>query len=202
MLTQRSNRLTPADYLHMERSAEFRSEYLDGEIFAMAGASRSHNQITANLVRVLGNQLGGRSCTVFSSDMKVRVDRPRKFCYPDVVAVCGDARFEDDQEDVLLNPVLIIEVLSDSTEAYDRGLKFFHYQQIPSLMEYILVSQRSRLVERFIRQTDNGWHYFEFHEPDVGLNLVTIDCSLRLGDIYDKVPGMGEVDEEAGMELP
>jgi len=129
----------------------------------------------------------GKSCTVFFSDMKVKIDRPRKFCYPDVVAICDEILFEDDQEDVVLNPVLIVEVLSDSTEAYDRGMKFFHYRQISTFREYLLISQNSPLVEQFVRQVDNSWHYYEFRVLEAKLNLATIGCLLRLSDVYEKV---------------
>lgn len=138
------------DYLTQEREAEFKSEYLNGEVYAMAGASRNHNQITSNLVVSLGSQLATEPCGVYVSDMKVRTHtlETNKYSYPDVVVTCGEELFEDSQGDVLLNPQIIIEVLSNSTEAYDRGLKFFHYQLIPSLQEYLLVSQHYCRVER------------------------------------------------------
>ncbi|MCP5197385.1 MAG: Uma2 family endonuclease [Gammaproteobacteria bacterium] len=121
-------RLTPEQYLYRERQSGVKSEYFDGEIFARAGASREHHQIAANLVRVLGTQLLERPCNVYSSDMKVHIDKARKYTYPDVVVACQPEQFEDAQRDVLLNPVVIIEILSDSTEADDRGHKFLHDQ--------------------------------------------------------------------------
>jgi Uma2 family endonuclease len=119
-------RLTAEQYLSQERQSETKSEYFDGEIFAMAGASREHNQISANLIRVLGNELLEKPCSVYSSDIKVRIEKARKYTYPDLVVACQTECFEDEHRDVLLNPVVIVEILSDSTEAYDRGRKFLH----------------------------------------------------------------------------
>ena len=137
MRPQEHLKLTPGQYLAQERAAETKSEYFNGEIFAMAGASREHNQISSNIVASLSIQLQEKPCSIYSSDMKVRIDQANKYTYPDIVAACEPQRFEDGHTDVLLNPVVIIEILSDSTEAYDRGLKFFHYQRLESLREYL-----------------------------------------------------------------
>ncbi len=179
--------LTAEQYLSQERQSEIKSEYFNGEIFAMAGASREHNQISANLVRVLGNQLLEKPCSVYSSDMKVRIKKARKYTYPDLVVACQTERFEDEHRDVLLNPVVIVEILSDSTEAYDRGHKFLHYQLLDSLIVYLLVSQDAPRIEMFTRHENNAWLYAEFHELDAIIKIESIDCSLRLGDVYYKV---------------
>ncbi len=180
-------RLTAEQYLSQERQSETKSEYFDGEMFAMAGASREHNQISANLVRVLGNQLLEKPCSVYSSDMKVKIEKVKKYTYPDIVVACQTERFEDENRDVLLNPVAIIEILSDSTEAYDRGRKFLHYQLLDSLIDYLLVSQDTPRIEMFTRREDGTWLYAEFHELDAVVNIESIGCKLRLGDIYHKV---------------
>ena len=180
-------RLTSEQYLFQERQAEIKSEYLDGEIFAMAGASREHNQISVNLVRVLGNQLLDKPCSVYSSDMKVRIEKARKYTYPDLVIACQTERFEDEHQDVLLNPVVIVEILSDSTEAYDRGRKFLHYQLLDSLIDYLLVSQDAPRIERFTRRQDGTWLYAEFHGLDAMVKIESTSCTLHLGDVYHKV---------------
>ena len=153
----------------------------------MAGASREHNQISANLIRVLGNQLLEKPCSVYSSDMKVKIEKITKYTYPDIVVACQTERFEDEKRDVLLNPVVIMEILSDSTEAYDRGRKFLHYQLIDSLVEYILIAQDAARIETFSRRTDNTWLYAEFHGLDVVVNIESIGCALRLGEVYQKI---------------
>ena len=133
-------RFTPEEYLALERQAEYRSEFFHGEIFAMAGASREHNLIAGNVSRELGNQLKGRPCETYQSDMRVKVSDTGLYTYPDVVVACGELAFEDDEVDTLLNPTLLIEVLSESTESYDRGKKFGYYRTIQSLAEYLLVA--------------------------------------------------------------
>lgn len=180
-------RLTADQYLFAERQSDTKNEYFDGEIFAMAGASREHNQISANLVRVLGNQLLDKPCSVYSSDMKVRIEKARKYTYPDLVVACQTERFEDEHRDVLLNPVVILEILSDSTEAYDRGRKFLHYQLLDSLAVYLLVSQDTPRIEVFTRRQDGTWLYAEFHGLDAVVEIESIGCNLRLGDVYRKV---------------
>ena len=179
--------LTSAEYLVLERQSEIRNEYFKGETFAMAGASRRHNQITANVVWILGNQLVDRICSVYPSDMKVKVEKLNKYTYPDVLIVCQNQQFEDEHQDVLLNPVVIMEVLSDSTEAYDRGDKFIHYQHIPSLVEYMLISQKSVQVEKFMRQLDNAWVYSKYLEMGDEIHLTAVACILTIREIYAKV---------------
>ena len=179
--------LSPEDYLALERSAEFKSEYFDGEIFAMAGASESHNLIVINTIRELSIQLKKRPCKVYANDMRVRVSPTGLFTYPDVMVVCGQAQFDDSHLDTLLNPTLIVEVLSDSTEAYDRGRKFEHYRKLESLAEYVLITQHRPHVESYRRQPDQRWVFAESDGLDSRLPLDAIDCELVLAEIYDKV---------------
>lgn len=147
---------TPQEYLTLERKSPTRNEYFRGEIFAMAGASREHSLIGANITREVGNQILDRPCESYSNDMRVRVDATGLYTYPDVVVVCGEPEFQDREVDTLLNPTVIFEVLSESTEAYDRGVKFGHYRKIPSLREYVMVSQDRMLVERYTRRGTTG----------------------------------------------
>ncbi len=179
--------LTPEEYLAVERRAAFRSEYMEGETFAMAGASKRHNLIVSNLIRLLGNQLLTRDCNVYPSDMRVKVESLGKYTYPDVSVICGEERFEDENDDVLLNPTVIFEVLSESTEAYDRGKKFEHYQRVESLLEYVLVSQDARRIERFVRREGRFWAYVEHRDASETVALETIGCEIALQDVYVKV---------------
>ncbi|MEZ4526272.1 MAG: Uma2 family endonuclease [Desulfobacterales bacterium] len=185
MLPQESY-ISPEEYLEMERASESKSQYIDGEIFAMAGASRNHNRISSNLVRAIGNQLVNTSCNVYSSDMKVKIDRT-KYTYPDIVITCEKEDFEDESEDVLLNPLIIIEILSDSTEAYDRGKKFAFYQRIPSVKEYFLVSQHWCCVERYVRQDSRIWRYSAFQEADSLVVFSSVNCELPIAEIYRNI---------------
>ena len=144
-------RLTPAEYLAIERAADYKSEFFADEMFAMAGAAPAHVLITSNVTRELGTQLKGRSCRVYPSDLRVKVSETGLYTYPDVVIVCGEQQFDDEHRDTLLNPTLIVEVLSPSTEAYDRGEKFDHYSQLESLQEYVMIAQDRPRVERYVR---------------------------------------------------
>jgi Uma2 family endonuclease len=180
--------LTEEEYLAIERQAEFRSEFYNGEMFALAGATRRHNRIVTNLVAALDNQLRERPCNVYSSDMRVRIQSTGLFTYPDVVVTCGEEMFVDDgQSDILLNPTVIIEVLSDSTEAYDRGKKFGQYQSIDSLNAYILVAQHSARIEQYVRQESGTlWTYSEAHKIGETIRIEPIECDLKLADVYSK----------------
>jgi Uma2 family endonuclease len=177
---------TPAQYLELERAAETKSEYRAGQIVAMSGASRAHNRIVVNLGGELNRLLRGSPCEVYVADMRVRVSQTGLYTYPDVVVACGDIRFEDDQVDTLLNPVVLIEVLSPSTEAYDRTEKFAHYRRLDSLQEYLLVSQDKVRVERYVRQGEQ-WVLSELSALDDVLQIDAIDCRVRLADIYERV---------------
>lgn len=182
-----SEYLSPEEYLERERKAEFRSEYRgDGIVVAMAGASRAHNQITFNISGQLYNQFRGKACGTYTNDMKVRLPGTLNYAYPDITAVCGDQEFQDEREDILTNPTIIIETLSDSTASYDRGEKWERYQQIPSLREYVLVAQNRAVVERFTRQGDL-WVYSLTAGMDSVVSLESVGVSLKLAEIYEGV---------------
>jgi Uma2 family endonuclease len=179
--------LTPEEYLERERKTEFRSEYRgNGVVVAMAGASRAHNLLTGNLFALLWYQLRGKSCSTYNNNMKVRLPGTLSYAYPDIVAVCGEQEFQDEREDILTNPTLIVETLSDSTAVYDRGEKWERYQQIPSLREYVLVSQSRAVVERFTRQGDL-WVYSLTAGVDSAVTLESVGVSLKLAEIYEGV---------------
>jgi Uma2 family endonuclease len=188
-------RFTPQEYLALERKSETRNEYYNGEIFAMAGASREHNLIAGNLFRDIGNQLEDRPCETYMNDMRVWIEATGLYTYPDVVVVCGEPRFQDREVDTLLNPAVIVEVLSPTTEAYDRGDKFRHYRRIDSLREFVLISQDRMMVERYTRQ-GKDWVLSDMTDPDQVLKLESIGCQIPLGRIYAKIkfpePGAAE----------
>lgn len=177
---------TSEEYLARERKALNKSEYRDGRIYAMPGASRAHNLITVHVTGELYIQLRTRSCEVYPSDMRVKVSAGGLYTYPDVIVVCDEPRFEDGHFDTLLNPTVLIEVLSPSTAAYDRGEKFRRYQYLDSLCEYILISQDRIRVEHYLRQED-GWELTEFRSLSDVFQLVSIGCELSLQAIYAKV---------------
>ncbi|MFO1433715.1 MAG: Uma2 family endonuclease [Candidatus Competibacteraceae bacterium] len=179
--------LTPEQYLTLERTAAYKSEYFRGEVFAMAGASPTHVLIVSNIVAALHGQLRRRPCTVYSTDLRVKVQTSGLYTYPDVIVVCGDLQFEDDHQDTLLNPILLIEVLSESTKDYDRGGKFAQYRKIPSFVEYVLVAQDECHVEHFVKQAHGGWLLSETNRLEDTLTLSSIECTLSLSDVYEKV---------------
>ena len=179
--------LTPDEYLLIERRAEIKSEYVDGVMYAMAGASPNHNIVLSNLITELNLPLRPTPCLVFPSDMKVRIPDRRKYLYPDVSVVCRQPVYADDEKDVLLNPLLVIEILSESTASYDRSRKFLWYQQIESLEEYVLVSQDEPLVETYYRQPDGTWTYTKLDSLDATLTLRSVNCALPLQTVYSKV---------------
>jgi Uma2 family endonuclease len=197
MSTTQPPRLTPQEYLARERVAETRSEYIGGRIHAMTGASRKHNVIAGNVFAQLHARFRGRPCEVFVSDMRVRVSDTATYTYPDVVALCGEPEFEDTEVDTLLNPAVIFEVLSESTERYDRGQKFAQYRRLGSLREYVLVSQDRVLVEHFARQGD-VWVLTEFSDLDGSLPLPALDAELRLRDVYERVAPFAAEPPEPG----
>ncbi|MEO7714722.1 MAG: Uma2 family endonuclease [Capsulimonas sp.] len=178
---------TPEQYLELERTADHKSEYYAGQIFAMAGASEEHNIITFNLAQGIGPQLRGRSCRGYTSDMRVRVDTTGLYTYPDAVVVCGERVFDDKPVKTLTNPTVIFEVLSPSTESYDRGEKFAHYQRLPSLTDYVLISQDKMRIEHYLRQDENHWLLSVITEPHGELALESIDCTLTLAAIYENI---------------
>jgi Uma2 family endonuclease len=179
--------LSAEDYLIMERTADTRHELVDGEIFAMTGASRAHNLINGNVFAALHSQLKDRPCEIYNNDMRVKISPAGDYVYPDIVVVCDPPRFEDEHVDTLLNPTLIIEVLSDSTEAYDRGGKFTAYRTLDSLSEYLLITQHEARIEHYTRQTPAGWLLTEVTGLPNSLELPSINCRLMLNEVYAKV---------------
>ena len=178
---------TPEEYLQIERKASFKSQFYRGEMFAMAGASQRHNLLVSNLVTSINTLLRETSCQVYPSDMRVKVSQTGLYTYPDVVVVCERPQFDDTQNDTLLNPRVLVEVLSESTEAYDRGPKFEQYRRLESLQEYILVAQDRRYVELYQRQPNNHWLLSEFQSPADAIPVTSVAVTLHLSDIYFKV---------------
>jgi Uma2 family endonuclease len=179
--------LTPEEYLEMERQAETKSEYLHGEVYAMAGASPRHTLIAANAIALLVLGLKGRACSVYGSDLRILVPPTGLYTYPDVTVICGKAQFEDRQKDTLVNPTLIFEILSRSTEGYDRGEKFANYRTLESLSDYVLISLHRPFVEHYARQPDESWLLRSCEGVEAILPIPSIGCELPLADIYDKV---------------
>lgn len=179
---------TTEEYLRLERQSEIRHEFLDGCVYAMAGESVAHSTICFNLAGVLHRQLSGTPCRGFSPNMKVRAGEKGLYAYPDLMVVCGGPTFRDEQGDVLTNPTVIFEVLSPSTEAYDRGEKFARYRaQIETLRDYVLVSQDEPSVEHHTRQPDGAWSPAEIDGTDATLSLTSIGCELPLSEIYSRI---------------
>jgi Uma2 family endonuclease len=188
-------RLTEAEYLEIERRAEFKSEFLDGEMFAMAGGAsvamaggtRAHSLIKCNLIRAIGNQLKECPCRVYDSDLRLKVQASGLYTYPDVSVACGQEQVEDEHEDTLLNPTVIVEVLSDSSEVYDRGKKFELYRQLPSLREYLLVNQHKPLVEQYIRQDSGEWLLRAIAGLESKLTLPSVGITIEMAVVYTDV---------------
>jgi Uma2 family endonuclease len=180
-------RLSEEEYLRLERESEIRHEYLAGEIVAMVGASKDHNRIVTSTSFALYAQLRRRPCDLFANDMRVRVSTGGLYAYPDLTVVCGEPLFFEEDSNTLLNPTVIIEVLSPSTEGYDRGRKFQHYRGLRSLKEYLLISQDTYHIDHFVRHGEIGWLLTEYDGPATTLNLASIDCTLPLADVYEKV---------------
>jgi len=180
-------RLTEAEYLRLERQAETKSEYFEGEMFAMAGGTRPHSLVATNLLRELSARLKDTDCVVYNSDLRVKVEPTGLFTYPDVSVACGRQRFLDAEEDTLLDPIVVIEVLSDSTESYDRGKKFEHYRQIPTCREFLLVSQKEPRIEQFIRQANGEWTLREAAGLEAEIRLPSLGIVLPLAEVFAKV---------------
>jgi Uma2 family endonuclease len=184
------DRVSVEEYLAFERRSEGRHEYLDGEVFAMTGASRYHNRLAANIAGILYSQLRGGPCELYIADMRVRVAATGLYAYPDLAVVCGEPRFDDAHLDTLVNPTLIFEILSPSTEAADRGTKFAHYRRIDSLAEVVLIAQDRVAVEHYSRRLpppEGGWHLRDAARLDDRLSLPSIGCELPLADLYERV---------------
>jgi Uma2 family endonuclease len=178
---------TAERYLAFERASDERHEYLDGQLYAFAGASARHNLIAGNTYASLHAQLRKRPCVVYPSDMRLKVSRTGLYTYPDISVVCGTPQFEDGERDTLLNPTLIVEFLSPSTESYDRGKKFQHCRTVESLQEYVLIAQDSRRIEHYVRQADGQWLFADTDQSDASLDLPSIGCTLLIADVYEKV---------------
>jgi Uma2 family endonuclease len=190
MSAVRKLKLSVAEYLAAEKRNDFKSEFFNGEMFAMAGASFPHNRVNENLSGEVYSQLKGSSCQSFSSDLRVQVERTGLYTYPDLVIVCGKPEFAEEDADTITNPRVIVEVLSPSTELYDRTTKFRHYRQIPSLREYVVVSQSEPLCERFSLQENGEWSVASFFGIEAVLELRSVPVRVTLADVY------------AGVEFP
>ncbi len=186
-MAEPNRRLSPEEYLALERQSEEKHEYLDGEMFAMTGASLRHNGIVWNVAGTLYSQLRGRPCRASIADLRIQVAATGLYTYPDIVVVCGEPQLADGSFDTLLNPTLIVEVISPTTEAYDRGKKFAHYRTIESLAEVVLVSQERVEVEQFSRQPEGGWLLREANRLEDSLPLASIGCELSLAAVYERV---------------
>jgi len=188
VLPQTIEYITEEEYLAMEPESDRKHEYFEGEIFAMTGASEKHNLIAANVIRELGTQLKKKPCRVYPGDMRLKIEATGLYTYPDVMIVCGGRRFaEPGRTDTLTNPLVIIELLSDSTENYDRGKKFQHYRTLASLREYLLISQHQEKIEGWFRNEKGDWEFSETdaHHPVIIVKF--LECELRLDEVYDKV---------------
>jgi Uma2 family endonuclease len=175
--------ITPEEYLELERKAETKSEYYNGEMFAMSGASAEHSRLTVRIGALLDRHLTGGHCVPFSADLRIQVTAG--YVYPDLSVVCGEPKLADDQFDSLLNPTLVVEILSPSTERWDRGKKSKLYRSIPSLQEYVLISQEEPHVEIYRRGTP--WVYDEAAGMDATIELTSIGYTLRLRDLYEGI---------------
>jgi Uma2 family endonuclease len=180
-------RLTPEEYLRIERAAEWKSEYMDGEVFAMSGASPRHVLITANLAAELRAALRDTPCAAYPADLRVATDRHRHYTYPDVVVACEPLQYVDERRDTITNPSLIAEVLSESTEKYDRGAKFERYRAIATLAEYLLVAQDRVHIELYTRQPNAAWVLREWNDAAATIELASLRCSVAISEIYAKV---------------
>ncbi|WP_437566742.1 Uma2 family endonuclease [Sorangium sp. So ce542] len=176
-------KLSPEEYLELERASEVRHEYAGGEIFAMSGGTFEHSAVAANIGRLLGNALGDGRCIALSSDMRIKIPSADRYVYPDGSVVCGRPEFEDERRDTLLNPVLVVEVLSDSSEAYDRGDKFAHYQTVASIREVVLASQKAPRIEVFARQADGSW-VLRVYGPGDRAALSSVGCDIAVDEAY------------------
>lgn len=187
MSSQRTTFVSPEEYLALERLAEHKSEYFQGEIFAMSGASPKHVWIAGNVLGSLWQQLKGKPCRISASDFRLRVTPAGLYTYPDVMVVCGEPQYADDKKDTVLNPVLIVEVLSASTRNYDRNQKFQQYRTLPSLLEYLMISQDEPHIEHWTRQPENHWDLVDVDGLAQSIQLISIGCILPVAEVYDKI---------------
>lgn len=184
MGAQLQPRMTYAAYLELERTSNEKHEFLRGEVWAMAGGTPQHSLLAAKVGAELTAALKGRPCAVFNADLRVRVEATDRATYPDVTVVCGKREVSPDDENAITNPVVLVEVLSEGTEASDRGEKFAHYQRLPSLKEYVLVSQHTRRVEVFSREGDNAWRYSAYGDGAT-VRLEALDVTFDVAALYD-----------------
>jgi len=184
-------RMSPEEFYAFEEKAEVRHEFFKGEVIAMAGGTDVHSLLSSNAIRKVGNALEKRPCRVFESNMRVKIEATGLETYPDASVVCGPPKFQDLRRQSLLNPLLIIEVLSDSTETYDRGKKFWHYRHLPSLQEYVLIAQDELRVEVFARQPSGDWLLRAYDGPEAVVRFECLDIEIAMSDLYAKTPLMG-----------
>lgn len=187
MATQPTPFLTPEQYLEIERKAEFRSEYIDGQVFAMAGGTLNHSWIFGNAFSRLTEKLRGKSCRVAGPDLRLYIEQFRTYTYPDIVVTCGEVKIQDRHNDTIMDATAIVEILSPSTKNYDRGEKFRFYRSLPSFSEYVLLAQDAIRAEHHVRQPDGSWLFREFTNSTDELELASIGCRLSLGDIYERI---------------
>ena len=181
------------EYFAQEETAEHRSEYYHGDMFAMAGGTPNHNRITVNLSSLLNAQFRGGPCEAFANDVRVQIEKGNHYTYPDVVIVCGELKFADGRSDTIANPVTIIEVLSETTQDYDRGTKFSAYRTIPTLTDYILVDQKTVHIEYFSKESDGTWRLREYFSTQDMLEIQTIQASIPMTGIYERVVLIPEI---------
>ncbi|MGH7439561.1 MAG: Uma2 family endonuclease [Polyangiaceae bacterium] len=179
--------MSPAEYVELERRSGQKHEYVAGRLYAMAGASRKHNLVCGNLIRALGERLRGRRCAVMPSDQQVFVEATKLATYPDVTVLCGPAKGHEDFPQSLVNPLILVEVLSASTEAYDRGAKFDHYRRIETLREYLLVSTDRIAVDHYLRDGDGTWRLTAYRGIGAQLLLPSVDSAVSLSEIYENI---------------
>ena len=195
MTAQPKRDMTEAEYLDHERASITKSDYYDGHVYAMTGAKEPHNLIAGNVIASLHGQLRRKPCRVYPSDMRVKVIQTGLNTYPDVVVLCGVPQFVDEKHDTITNPIVIIEILSPSTERYDRGMKFRHYRSIETLRDYILIAQDRQHIEHYTRHENGQWLFEETSINEERISIQSIECVLSLEDTYEKVELMQDTDD-------
>lgn len=201
MLPKEKFKYTLEEYLELDHESEEKIEYWDGNVFTLAGASEIHDQIQSNAHFFLRLRLQGKPCRVFLSEMRLKVPAYPPYRYPDLSALCGEAKFEKlGKQELLVNPQLIVEILSESTAGFDRGYKFTYYKSIESFTEYILIAQDRPHVSQFIKEADNSWLNHEFNAVEDKFHLASLDCQLELSELYQDVE-FPETDRRFRIEL-
>jgi Uma2 family endonuclease len=191
-------------YTEIETSTGLKHEYYRGSVYAMTGASPRHNLTVANVIALLHTQLRGRACTVYPSDLRIKVEQTGLYTYPDISVICGELRLDSAKRDTATNPTVLVEVLSPSTRDYDRGTKFQHYRAIDTLREYIVISQDAPHIEQYIRQDSDQWLLREFELPEQIVALDSIGCTIDLQGVYEKVvfPSSGTDQPDSELHPP